>query len=164
MENNFSNLYTVCYNDMNGHNSLLPLGHHNVLITSLLVIDVMHKQEVMSLNSKLELRPAVRMGRPGDDWIPAFLPKILPKAFTDSMHREKNISMANWWRKKENKWKGLKNSSLLSHLFHDLHDHGPGSCEDEVTDCPVVHIQHIQPIDRHHKLTHLENESILFTT
>lgn len=58
---------------------------------------------------------------------------------------KKNIRIKGW-------------STLISHLFHDFHDDSPGSCEDKVTDSPVVQIEHIQPIDRHHKLTHLRTE------
>lgn len=45
--------------------------------------------------------------------------------------------------------------SGLLHLLHHLHQDGPGPRQDQVADSPVVLGQHVEPVDRHHKLTHL---------
>lgn len=41
-------------------------------------------------------------------------------------------------------------------LLHHLHEQCAGPRQDEVADAAVVQVQNVQPVDRDHKLAHLE--------
>lgn len=45
---------------------------------------------------------------------------------------------------------------VVWNLLHDLHDDCPGTRQDQVADGPVVVAEDVQPVHRHHELTHLK--------
>lgn len=47
---------------------------------------------------------------------------------------------------------------MALHLLHHLHDDGPGSRQDQVADGAVVVREDVQPVHRHHELTHLDTQ------